>query len=115
MKILVCGARKTTPEQEKAIRHELDRRKPDIDAIIQGGAYGVDRAARDWARREGVCCITVDAAWSAYGKRAGPMRNKWMLQHCSPDLVLAFPGGTGTASMKLLATMDGVHVEEAKW
>jgi len=67
--------------------------------IIQGGAKGADRIAKDWALKNGVPCITMDAAWDYYEKRAGSVRNKWMIDICAPDFVLAFPGGIGTANM----------------
>jgi UDP-N-acetylmuramoylalanine-D-glutamate ligase len=40
------------------------------------------------------------------------MRNKWMLTDGKPDLVIAFPGGRGTASMVNLARAAGVPVTE---
>ena len=37
--------------------------------------------------------------WKKYGKKAGPLRNQQMLEEGKPDLVVAFPGGNGTADM----------------
>jgi hypothetical protein len=39
------------------------------------------------------------AKWDKYGKSAGPIRNKKMLDEGKPDLVFAFPGGPGTNNM----------------
>jgi hypothetical protein len=34
-----------------------------------------------------------------FGRSGGPKRNQQMLEEGKPDLVLAFPGGRGTADM----------------
>jgi hypothetical protein len=52
------------------------------------------------------------ADWGQYGAPAGPIRNKTMLTQGRPDVVLAFPGGTGTADMKRQARRAGVRVVE---
>ena len=39
------------------------------------------------------------ADWKKYGKSAGPLRNQRMIDEGKPDLVVAFPGGVGTADM----------------
>jgi hypothetical protein len=41
---------------------------------------------------------------------AGPIRNQRMLVEGKPDLVVAFPGGKGTAGMVTLARNAGVDV-----
>lgn len=49
--------------------------------------------------------------WEIHGQRlAGPMRNKQMLVEGKPELVIAFPGGTGTAHMCGIAEAAGVKV-----
>jgi len=49
----------------------------------------------------------------AYKNAAGPIRNQWMLKYGKPDLVLALPGGAGTASMIDLASKAGVPFKKA--
>jgi hypothetical protein len=89
---------------------KLDEIDPDI--IINGAAFGADLIARDWAisRRRG--CWTFPADWDRYGKAAGPIRNKQMLEWGRPDIVIAFPGGKGTRGMIALARAAGVPVGE---
>lgn len=84
--------------------------KAGIDAIIQGGAKGADELAFAWARANSVSEEQYDAEWENFGTMAGPMRNKRMLQEGRPDLVIAFPGGKGTANMVALARKFGVEV-----
>ncbi len=50
------------------------------------------------------------AEWSKYGRRAGPIRNKQMLDVGKPHLVVAFPGGAGTANMVKQAKAAGVPI-----
>lgn len=78
--------------------------------IIQGGATGADNLAVDWAIVNWCVYETYEAEWDKYGKRAGPIRNKKMLDEGKPDLVVAFPGGKGTANMVKLAEEAGVKV-----
>jgi len=51
------------------------------------------------------------ADWSRHGKSAGPIRNRQMLIEGRPDIVVAFPGGKGTANMIKQAVEAGVKVE----
>lgn len=56
------------------------------------------------------CIIT-----QKYGKSAGPIRNQTMLDDGKPDLVLAFPGGRGTADMVAKAEKHGIPVRRIGW
>ena len=82
-----------------------------ITALIEGGAPGADRAAREWAQEHQVKAVTVPALWDLHGKAAGPIRNQRMVDDFKPDLVVAFPGGTGTADMVQRARKAGLAVE----
>ena len=110
-RILVCGGRDYTDEARLfAVLDESRQWFAEQFAIIVGGAKGADRFARFWAESRGVCCIVVNAQWTSYGMSAGPIRNRWMLNFCKPDLVIAFPGGNGTSDMVSIAHGAGVPV-----
>lgn len=81
------------------------------DIVITGGAGGADSLAADWARANGVHLVQMHALWDKYGPAAGPIRNAAMLQ-LLPDVVLAFPGGKGTADMVRRAKDAGLRVIE---
>jgi hypothetical protein len=85
----------------------------DFDILIEGGALGADRLAREWALSRGVHVATVNAMWNR-GKGAGPARNRAMLS-LRPDYVIAFPGGRGTQNMMTQAERAGVRVIRAGW
>lgn len=109
MKVLVCGGRNYRDRQRVfAELLSLHLRIP-ITLVIHGGASGADGLAHSWAERFGVQSKVFQAAWDKHGKAAGPIRNSQMLLE-NPDLVLAFPGGRGTADMVNKAKNAGVQV-----
>lgn len=110
MRILVCGGRDY--KNISAVRHALQtlHGKRAITLIIEGGATGADRLAREWAVENGVKFQTFAANWTAHGKAAGPLRNALMLAEGKPDGVIAFPGGAGTADMVSKAEAARVKV-----
>lgn len=110
MRVLVCGGRDY--DDAKHLDSVLWRHWP-YDLLIEGGARGADRLAATWARFNDVPVRTFPADWRTYGKRAGHIRNGDMLFIGKPDLVIAFPGGRGTADMVAQARAAGVRVVEA--
>jgi len=70
-----------------------------IDLIIEGGATGADNLARRWALMNRVPFETVAADWRRHGNTAGLIRNREMYDKWKPDVIIAFPGGPGTADM----------------
>lgn len=104
--------------------------------LIHGGARGADAAADAWAResRGFPKPVAFEARWddvsrpgavvkvrksgpkkgTPYDAAAGPARNARMLAEGEPDLVVAFPGGDGTADMVNKARAAGVEVREVK-
>lgn len=80
--------------------------------LLHGDATGADRLAAVWAdlhQVESVSFPVLPSEWRRYGKAAGPMRNARMIAE-RPDLVVAFPGGTGTADCVAQARGAGVPV-----
>lgn len=108
-KVLVCGGR-DYGEADK-VEEVLSALDPSL--IIEGGARGADSLARLWATKNGVHVCTVNALWDFYGKRAGHIRNSVMLS-LNPDLVVALPGGRGTANMVAQAREAGIEVLEVQ-
>ena len=108
--VLVCGGREYADLAR--VFDLLDRNKDRIGRLVQGGARGADRLAETWALDRRVECASYPAEWDRYGKRAGSMRNLEMLTDAKPDLVVAFPGGVGTADMIRRAKRAGVRVLE---
>lgn len=100
MRVLVCGGRAF--KDRNLVFSELDRHNADwgpFKALIQGGAGGADRLAKEWAEERRVEVLTFPADWKRLGIAAGPKRNQQMIDQGKPDLVISFPGGRGTHDM----------------
>lgn len=110
MKVLVCGGRNY--QNAKMVAKILDAavERLGLTSILQGGADGADRLAAEWAWDHGIPVGTMNADWKTYGKKAGPIRNQRMISEGKPDIVIAFPGGSGTANMVSLAEDAGIRV-----
>jgi aspartokinase-like uncharacterized kinase len=109
---LVCGGRDFA--DLGAVWSQLDALHglSGVRLLIQGGATGADDLASSWAQFNGVPQRKFPADWKAHGRAAGPLRNQQMLTEGKPDLVIAFPGGKGTADMVRRARAAGVEVLE---
>ena len=82
----------------------------DIGLLIQGGASGADALAVNYGHKNGIHINTVHANWTKYGRAAGPKRNIEMLEKYPNAVVVAFPGGNGTANCKAEAIKRGMIV-----
>ena len=112
MRLLVCGGREFTNDRLLAETLDALRREREITHVIAGGARGADSRAADWAVAQGIPCEVYMADWEGIGRKAGPIRNQRMLDEGKPDLVVAFPGGRGTADMVRRARSAGLDVLE---
>lgn len=120
MRVLVCGGRhyadrnRVYKELGDLLSDPADEYgMPYKDAVvISGGATGADQHALDWAVVHWCQFEEYKANWAQHGKAAGHIRNQQMLDEGKPDLVLAFPGGRGTADMVRRAKKAGIEVKE---
>lgn len=133
--ILVCGGRsyglvppgladEVRPQAAAVAARERDRLTQILDAAVErldlryiavGDAPGADALAASWAERRGMPFKVYAADWGAHGTKAGPIRNRQMLEQESPSAVIAFPGSRGTVSMIKLARKAGVRVIPIDW
>lgn len=114
MRVLVCGGRDFDDKVAMDSWLDLIHAKTPITAIINGGARGADSLASVWARSRHVDLHVYMADWERYNKSAGPIRNGIMITEGKPDLVVAFPGGKGTANMIEQAKAANIEVREIK-
>lgn len=122
MRVLVCGGRdfQDVPKLWSAL-DLLQKRTPEpgIRLVIDGasddvtGPYvGADYWGHQWALARNIPTVRRHAQWKERGPSAGPIRNGEMLKEDSPDVVMAAPGGRGTADMVRRAKAAGVRVIE---
>ena len=102
--VLVCGGRAYADQAHlDASLDALHAARP-LTLLIHGAALGADSLAAWWAEKRGIAVRAFPTAWDLHDKAAGPMRNQQMLDEGRPDIVVAFPGGRGTADMVERAT-----------
>jgi len=115
LRVLVCGGRDYDDRDHiwntlTAIHGECK-----ISLVIHGAATGADSEGMLWADcMPGCKHAPFRADWRTHGKAAGPIRNQRMLDEGRPDLVVAFPGGRGTADMVRRAKAAGIEVREIR-
>ena len=87
-----------------------------ITCIIEGEAPGADTIAKAWATIRGIPYEKYPADWETYGRAAGPIRNREMLQKGQPERVIAFidkplAESRGTKNMVTISSRAGVPVK----
>lgn len=87
MKLAVVGSRKW------AMPHIITKTLDDVypDEIVTGGAEGADKFAEAWALLHHVPCKVFKPDWNKYGKKAGALRNREIVDYC--DFLVAFWDG----------------------
>lgn len=97
---LICGGRDfADAELFDTMMGQIVQMRGVPSRVVHGAAKGADMLANEWAWRLAIDTVGVAASWSLHGKAAGPIRNQRMLDEYRPHLVIAFPGGAGTADM----------------
>lgn len=108
-RVIVCGGRNY--DDVTTVDRVLSEHIKPTDTVVDGQCPygGADQLAHEWAVREGIATERFPANWKQEGRAAGPIRNQRMLW-AGADLVIAFPGGNGTANMVALAEKADVPV-----
>ena len=96
MRVAVTGSRHETAAGTAAVHRVLHGLDPRPTVIIHGDCTGIDAAADIVARSMGIPVEKYPADWKMHGKMAGLIRNEKVARESRADLLLVFPGGTGT-------------------
>lgn len=131
-RVAVTGGRdhQITEEEERRYLNLLHQRWCDASEgypqvvnvlVLHGNCRGVDQRAAEIAESAGFTTVPFEAPWDfevygpdagrgkvQVGSAAGPLRNWMMLE--AADLLVAFPGGKGTANAVRQAGELGVEV-----
>ena len=112
--VIVAGGGRDLAWSQQRVAAELLARSSGrlVHLLLHGGARGADAAIGRAAQQLGWPALVMPAQWQLHGRAAGPIRNRELLEqavaraeaHRSPGyqasvLVVAFPGGAGTASL----------------
>lgn len=130
-RVIVCGGRHYYDEVRLYQVLDAARERLGLSFVIEGGASGAAELARSWRLHRGVPGETYKANWgniwrsgavvrrrgdgTQYDALAGHVRNQRMIDEGRPDLVIAFPGGRGTADMVRRAEAAGIRVIKVDW
>lgn len=109
-RICVCGGREFN--NKDFIYNTLDRLLTTATwdfTIINGAASGADSLSSLWAKDRNVRLEEYPANWKKHGKAAGPIRNRYMI-FLGIDMLIAFPGGTGTNDMINACRKENIFV-----
>ena len=114
IRLLVSGGRYYSDRPAAYAAFDLVLGMRPIEVVIQGEcpAGGADKLADEWAILRGLPRepYPVDTKLDGDWPQAGVRRNARMLRLSRPTLVLALPGGRGTADMMRRARAAGVSV-----
>lgn len=91
MKLAIVGSRnldKIEQTSMKSIRQYVQKHIGQITEIVSGGARGADTYAELVAQEFGIPVKVFQADWEQYGRSAGPIRNKQIVDYA--DKVVAF-------------------------
>lgn len=90
MKLLVCGSRTIKDENYiyKCIGDAINKLKYQVFTIIEGNANGVDKIAGKYAKENGIDVDDFKPNWKRYGKGAGKIRSKEMVDLCDKGIAI---------------------------
>lgn len=100
MKIAVVGSR--TFNDYSRMKKILNQYIPFI--LISGGAQGADSLAERFAKEYELTRIIYPAKWKKYGKKAGFIRNRKIIEKA--DLVIAFWDGKSRGTKMIIKLAD---------
>lgn len=118
MKVLICGSRYFNRYDvmgrvmEPIFKHYYDTSKGTSDiVVISGRARGADLMGEEWAEEFNLPVEQYPADWNKYGKSAGYIRNKQMLEEGKPDLVVAFPIGESRGTRNMISLAEKANIK----
>lgn len=102
--VIISGSRDWPSRDQTVIFSALTKlREAHQMTLLAHGACptGVDALADFWARANGFPCARMPAWFDTHGLKAGPMRNRWLLDAFPTANILAFPlpSSKGTSDM----------------
>ena len=113
-RIIVCGTRDFNDSNLVYTTLDVVIRDNTNVEIISGMCRGADRIGEEYAKTRNIPLKVFPADWNKYGRAAGPIRNKQMLDYALEEsaVVVAFWDGKsrGTANMIRSAKNAGADV-----
>ncbi len=86
-------------------------KKTDRLTILSGGCKGADLLGEHFAKEKGFSIKYYPADWKKFGKAAGPIRNKKMVEDCHGVICFWDGKSKGTASLLQFAQKAGKPIK----
>lgn len=113
--IIICGGRDYHFQARDIALLDRLHAEHSFSEVVHGGCTGADLCGKAWAVGKGIPDTPFLAEWTKLGKAAGPARNVAIAKYVGDDaIVVAFPGGRGTANMLKCAMARGLAVLRAE-
>lgn len=114
MKIIIAGSRTIT--DTKYLVEAMEEANFLITEIISGGARGVDKMGELFAEVMAIPLKLFPANWEKYGRNAGPIRNKQMMEYADALIAIWDEKSRGTLDMinQMRAANKKVYVKIVK-
>ncbi len=114
MKVIIAGGRNYAFDERDLEILDALHAQYDFTEVVSGAATGADTCGAEWAKSRGLRVKEYPAEWGRYGRAAGPIRNKQMIDYIYPaGILITFPGGRGTRNVTKLAEKDATQVIRA--
>lgn len=112
MKLIIAGGRDYRCTDADLCNLDAIRLADNVTEVVCGGATGADEYGRQWAIMNNIPVKMFAPDWKAYGRAAGPIRNRQMAEYA--DAVVLFAGGRGTQTMFEIATELGLEIYDLR-
>lgn len=94
MKTIIAGSRSI--QDYNALKLAIILSKFNITSVVCGEAQGVDSLGKRWALENKIPVQSFPANWAKYGRQAGFLRNKQMVEFADQCLILWDGSSRGT-------------------
>ena len=112
-RIIICGTRDFDDRELlystlDSITHTMTNLE-----IISGGCRGADSIGEEYAKTRNILLTVFPADWDKYGRAAGPIRNKQMLNYALEEnaVVVAFWDGKSRGTLNMIQAAKNANVD----
>jgi SLOG family YspA-like protein len=102
VKVIIAGSR-SLAGRGHLVTEAVSASGFDITEVVSGTAPGIDLLGEAWAARNEKKVARYPANWSAFGRAAGPIRNKGMAEYA--DALIAIWDGSSRGTENMMETM----------
>jgi hypothetical protein len=108
MKVIIAGSR--TINNIELVEKAIKESGFEITEVVCGCCEGVDTQGELWALKNGIPVKQFPADWKKFGKSAGPLRNKEMVNYGEALLAIHANNSKGTRHIIDYAKRKGIPV-----